>query len=235
MVKFRAIARRECDSGRHQQTPVAQDRRQLDRPAQFARQWRHGDQGLSRALRRREANRSVCSTTSIVKGASDSSADSATNQIAPSSGATPLTVAQRLTGGAPPAAAASPSAAPQTAAAKTLAAFRPRQQRLERRDVRRPRNRRAPLPASKSPTTPPTIQFSFTPSAENYQIIQRTLDQLDRPKLQVAIDVTIAEVTLDNSLNYGVQFFLANIIQGDWQYGNRQCFTTSPPSIRSPA
>ena len=44
---------------------------------------------------------------------------------------------------------------------------------------------------------------------DEYKLIERTLMQLDRPKLQVAIDVTIAEVTLNDQLNYGVQFFLA--------------------------
>ena len=43
---------------------------------------------------------------------------------------------------------------------------------------------------------------------DEYKLIERTLMQLDRPKLQVAIDVTIAEVTLNDQLNYGVQFFL---------------------------
>jgi general secretion pathway protein D len=43
---------------------------------------------------------------------------------------------------------------------------------------------------------------------ENYQIIERTLRQLDRPQLQVSIDATIAEITLNNNLSYGVQFFL---------------------------
>jgi general secretion pathway protein D len=43
---------------------------------------------------------------------------------------------------------------------------------------------------------------------ENYRIIERTLQQLDRPQLQVAIDATIAEVTLNDKLDYGVQFFL---------------------------
>ena len=45
-------------------------------------------------------------------------------------------------------------------------------------------------------------------SEEDYRVIERALTQLDRPKLQVAIDVTIAEVTLNDQLNYGVQFFL---------------------------
>jgi general secretion pathway protein D len=47
-------------------------------------------------------------------------------------------------------------------------------------------------------------------SNENYQLILRTLGQLDRPQLQVAIDATVAEVTLNDTLSYGVQFFLQN-------------------------
>jgi general secretion pathway protein D len=47
-------------------------------------------------------------------------------------------------------------------------------------------------------------------SQENYKVIERTLQQLDRPQLQVAIDATIAEVTLNENLNYGVQFFLTS-------------------------
>jgi general secretion pathway protein D len=44
----------------------------------------------------------------------------------------------------------------------------------------------------------------------NYQVIQATLDQVDQPQLQVAIDATIAEVTLTNELSYGVQAFLTS-------------------------
>lgn len=43
---------------------------------------------------------------------------------------------------------------------------------------------------------------------ENYRIIERTLVQLDRPQLQVSIDATIAEVTLNKNLSYGVQALL---------------------------
>ena len=43
---------------------------------------------------------------------------------------------------------------------------------------------------------------------ENYRAIERTLVQIDRLPLQVSIDATIAEVTLNNSLSYGVQWFL---------------------------
>ncbi|UPK40938.1 type II secretion system secretin GspD (plasmid) [Bradyrhizobium sp. 186] len=44
----------------------------------------------------------------------------------------------------------------------------------------------------------------------NYRIIESTLLQIDEPQLQVAIDATIAEVTLNNSLSYGVQTYLTS-------------------------
>jgi general secretion pathway protein D len=43
---------------------------------------------------------------------------------------------------------------------------------------------------------------------EDYRVIERSLRDLDRPRLQVAIDATVAEVTLTDDLQYGVQFFL---------------------------
>jgi general secretion pathway protein D len=58
--------------------------------------------------------------------------------------------------------------------------------------------------------TPDTVNNALLIYAdrENYRIISSTLKQLDQPVLQVAIDATIAEVTLNNQLTYGVQFFL---------------------------
>jgi general secretion pathway protein D len=44
----------------------------------------------------------------------------------------------------------------------------------------------------------------------NYHIIETTLLQVDQPQLQVAIDATIAEVTLTNDLSYGVQAYLTS-------------------------
>jgi general secretion pathway protein D len=45
---------------------------------------------------------------------------------------------------------------------------------------------------------------------ENYRIVESTLRQVDQPQLQVAIDATIAEVTLTNELAYGVQAYLTS-------------------------
>ena len=68
-------------------------------------------------------------------------------------------------------------------------------------------------------------------STENYQIVERTLVQLDRPQLQVAIDATVAEVTLNDNLSYGVQFFLQSKASG--VPGNVSNIPTSPPGVPS--
>ena len=43
---------------------------------------------------------------------------------------------------------------------------------------------------------------------ETQRIVEQTLRQIDRPPMQVAIDATVAEVTLNDALSYGVQYFL---------------------------
>ncbi len=45
-------------------------------------------------------------------------------------------------------------------------------------------------------------------SQETQHIVEQTLRQIDRPLKQVAIDATVAEVTLNDALSYGVQYFL---------------------------
>jgi general secretion pathway protein D len=46
-------------------------------------------------------------------------------------------------------------------------------------------------------------------SQETQHIVEQTLRQIDRPLMQVAIDATVAEVTLNDTLSYGVQYYLA--------------------------
>jgi prepilin signal peptidase PulO-like enzyme (type II secretory pathway) len=64
------------------------------------------------------------------------------------------------------------------------------------------------LPGVRIAADPVNNTLLIYANPENYRIIAQTLQQIDRPQLQVAIDATIAEVTLNNKLNYGVQFFL---------------------------
>lgn len=60
--------------------------------------------------------------------------------------------------------------------------------------------------------TPDAVNNSLLIYADqaNYRIIEATLLQIDRPQIQVAIDATIAEVTLTNDLSYGVQTYLTS-------------------------
>ena len=60
--------------------------------------------------------------------------------------------------------------------------------------------------------TPDVVNNSLLIYADqgNFRIIESTVKQLDQPQLQVAIDATIAEVTLTDELSYGVQFFLSS-------------------------
>jgi len=45
---------------------------------------------------------------------------------------------------------------------------------------------------------------------EDYRVVERAVRDIDRPRLQVAIEATIAEVTLTDDLAYGVQYFLTS-------------------------
>jgi len=45
---------------------------------------------------------------------------------------------------------------------------------------------------------------------EDYHVIEHALQQIDQPKLQVAIEATVAEVTLTDQLQYGVQNYLSS-------------------------
>jgi general secretion pathway protein D len=45
---------------------------------------------------------------------------------------------------------------------------------------------------------------------EDYRVVERALRDIDRPQLQVSIDATVAEVTLTDDLQFGVQAFLSS-------------------------
>jgi general secretion pathway protein D len=68
-------------------------------------------------------------------------------------------------------------------------------------------------------------------STENYQLVARTLVQLDRPQLQVAIEATVAEVTLNDSLSYGVQAFLQT---GKFSFSNVPITSPGASSTTAP-
>ncbi len=141
-------------------------------------------------------------------------AEPPTNEIAPSSGVKAMTTVDRLTGGkpndsnnpAPGGAGANPRTAAAQFGAGPVATLNAELSSLGF-------SQGAPGGPQLLPNvriTPDTVNNSVLiyANADEYKIIERTLNQLDRPRLQVAIEVTIAEVTLNEQLNYGVQFFL---------------------------
>ena len=77
---------------------------------------------------------------------------------------------------------------------------------------------------------------------ESQRVVEQTIRQIDRPQRQIAIEATIAEVTLNDQLNYGVQFFLAsqkgsisNTIAGVAARAPRRSSPPATPSTPPPA
>jgi len=154
--------------------------------------------------------------TEMFAGGSSSGIDSAENQIAPGSGGTTASVADRLSFNTNPSnssSSANPSSrlgsgnlmrSEATTPAPSLGA-----QTSNGLDARSGGNQPG---APNIRITADAINNVLLISAdrETYRTIVSTLQQLDQPVLQVAIDATIAEVTLNNDLSYGVQFFLSS-------------------------
>ena len=160
--------------------------------------------------------------TDMFIGGSSSSLDSAENQIAPGSGSA-SSVAERLSFNT------NSNTSSNTSASASI--------RLQNGN-----GQSGPMTSSSSPSngstsssglesrgsgggqplmpnvriTPDTVNNSLLIYAdrENYRIIESTLKQLDTSVLQVAIEATIAEVTLTNELAYGVQSYLSSKFLG---------------------
>ena len=160
-----------------------------------------------------DARQMAAMLSNIFVGGGSKSLESPLNQLAPNTGATSLTTTERLTGGpkqeTPPGNAPAPT--DQGAGADAAGAI----------STPEPFGSLAggsvaggvvtgPLPGVRITADVANNAILIYANEEEYGIIERALNQLDRPSLQVAIDVTIAEVTLNDALNYGVQFFLHN-------------------------
>jgi general secretion pathway protein D len=78
--------------------------------------------------------------------------------------------------------------------------------------------------------TPDTADNSIVvySNQEDYRKIERSLHEIDRPRLQVAIDATVAEVTLTDALQFGVQYFFTN------NNSNVGLLSGAPPAVATP-
>jgi general secretion pathway protein D len=143
-------------------------------------------------------------------GGNAASFDTPANQLAPSAGTTSLSAAERLTGGAQPQTpGATPSrTAPMAAGGADVAGSNDLASAGSRSTLGSGGS--SILAGVRITPDPVNNAILVYANQENYRIIEKALNQLDRPQLQVAIELTIAEVTLNDNLNYGVQFFLTS-------------------------
>jgi general secretion pathway protein D len=157
----------------------------------------------------------------IGAGSAASALESPTNQLAPSSGATTLSAVDRLTGGAQ----LQTQTTTTSVRAPGLSAGFGAPGAPGTPGVGGPNDLAAAgaggggFGARGGPALLPGVRITadvannavlIYANQESYRVIERAIVQLDRPQLQVAIELTIAEVTLNDNLNYGVQFFLNN-------------------------
>ncbi len=69
----------------------------------------------------------------------------------------------------------------------------------------------APFPNIRITADPANNSLLIYASRDQYKMVERAIFELDKAPLQVAIDVTVAEVTLKNELQYGVQYYFDHI------------------------
>ncbi len=155
-----------------------------------------------------DARRMAEILSNIFTGGTSGGLESPSNQIAPNSGATAMSTTDRLTGG-PKQDAQSGTAQPgqgggveAASAISTAGALGP----LAKGGGGAGGG--SPLPDVRITADVSNNSILVYSTEEQYKVVERAINQLDRPTMQVAIDVTIAEVTLNDQLNYGVQFFL---------------------------
>lgn len=146
----------------------------------------------------------------VFMGSSSTTLDQTDNQIAPGSGVTATSNTERNPDGTIPTAGRSVR---QQLGAGSLdrASPKPGGQPNPSADDNIPSSAGGPMLQGVR-ITPDLVNNSLLiyASHENYRIIERTLNQIDRPQLQVAIDATVAEVSLNDSLSYGVQTYLTS-------------------------
>jgi general secretion pathway protein D len=157
-----------------------------------------------------DAKQMAALLSNIFTGGTSTGLESPSNQIAPNSGTTTLSTVDRLTGGPRQVAQSGnePSAAQPGQGAEAAAAISTAGTLGPLAGVAGGSAAGPSLPGVRITADVANNSILVYADEGDYRLIERAINQLDRPRLQVAIDVTIAEVTLNDQLDYGVQFFL---------------------------
>ena len=158
-------------------------------------------------------------------GGSSSSLDSADNQLAPGSGSSSTSSADRLSLNSNSSSSGQPTGFASRASAGGMSGFGQSQSGGSNTSSSATGSNGAIDSGASSRSggngqpllqgvriTPDVVNNSLLIYADqaNYKTVESTLLQLDQAPLQVAIDATIAEVTLTNELSYGVQTYLTS-------------------------
>ena len=157
-----------------------------------------------------DARQMAAVLSDIFTGGTSAGLELASNQIAPNSGATTMSTVERLTGGPRQATQSGnePIGAQPGQGAEAAAAISTAGTLGSLAGGAGGSGGSWSLPGVRITADTASNSILIYANEEEYRIVERALSQLDRPRLQVAIDVTIAEVTLNDQLDYGVQFFL---------------------------
>jgi general secretion pathway protein D len=126
--------------------------------------------------------------------------------------------------------ATSPDASSSGLQARTSMTTTPTRSPDSSSDTDQPSNRvsvdvaTSPLGGASGPALLPNVRITadtannsllIYANRDQYKIVERAIFELDRAPMQVAIDATVAEITLKNELQYGVQFYLQSKYQGN--------------------
>ena len=238
LVKLQPIARLNAIMVVTSKPALLQDRRDLDRPARQVRHGLDRREGLSACATATRARSRRCSTTSSAAAAAAARSTAPTNQIAPGAGVVAASSDAASSGGLHIGGARISRAARRRLAAERQRHRRRRSAPRATPRPTTVASRSGPFGAAAAVADAPGSAGAAAAAAaaapagkamlpnvritadavnntlliyanqESYRIIEQTLRQLDRPQLQVSIDATIAEITLNENLSYGVQFFL---------------------------
>jgi general secretion pathway protein D len=148
--------------------------------------------------------------SNMFTGSGGAGLESPSNEIAPGSGTTTMSTVDKLTGGPKQETPSGNAPSGEGQGAQAAAASISTAGTLGPLGGAGGPGGNPPLPGVRITADVANNAILVYANEDDYRIIERALNQLDRPKLQVAIDVTVAEVTLNHDLSYGVQFFLTN-------------------------
>jgi len=218
LINFQTIARMNAVMA------VTHDRKLLERATQWVKRLDHSDTSGTTIRIYRLEHGNAKKLTKILNeifvgkgGNANASSDSAASQLAPGTNATQSRLdaagGNNAGNGAPanPQAAAAPgSNNANDRSAESLSSFSDKSDKGSGDSEASGGLPRGVFQNVRITADIPNNSIVVFSNQDDYRIIERSIRELDRAPLQVAIEATIAEVTLTDALQYGVQYYLGS-------------------------